>query len=172
MYKEEFTDLVVKGLKEGIPAVLKEYGDEDIYILSLEADNTCTPDGEYTFTLYVNTEENHKRNLENACDDPWYYRFCEYEWYIIPDPEFLNEAVTFLTDGYASMPRDEVYECFVQAIEKLREEKFFDNLYPHFVFFSINASECFDEEGMIDFAIRMNGKENCKDYIENIEAFF
>ncbi|MCR5328115.1 MAG: DUF4303 domain-containing protein [Saccharofermentans sp.] len=172
MYKDEFTDLLVKGLKEGIPAVLKEYGDEDIYILSFEADNLTTPDSEYTFTFYVNTEEHHKMNLEDACDDDWYYRFCEYEWYIIGEPEFLTEARNFLTDGYASMSRDEVYECFVQAIEKLRAEKFFDSLYPHFIFISMNATECFSEEDMIDFVIRMNGKENCTDYIENIEAFF
>ena len=36
----------------------------------------------------------------------------------------------------------------------------------------MNATECFSEEDMIDFVIRMNGKENCTDYIENIEAFF
>ena len=45
MYKDEFTDLVIKGLKAGIPSVLKEYGDEDIYIISIEADNTSGFDG-------------------------------------------------------------------------------------------------------------------------------
>ena len=29
-----------------------------------------------------------------------------------------------------------------------------------------------DEEGMIEIAKKLNGEENCKDYIENIEAFY
>ena len=41
MYKDEFRDLIIKGLKEAVPAVLKEYDDEDVYIMSLEADNTA-----------------------------------------------------------------------------------------------------------------------------------
>lgn len=171
MYKDEFTELMVKGLKEAVPAVLKEYGDEDVYIISIEADNTSGFDKDYSFTLYVNTEEHHERNIRDNDADPWYYRFCECEWYIIPDPEYFNEALKFLNDGYANMGNDTVYECIADAVEKLREERFFESAYPHDIFVTINASDLFEEKDMIGFAVRMNGEENCKDYIENADAF-
>jgi hypothetical protein len=173
MYKDEFRDLIIKGLKEAVPAVLKEYDDEDVYIMSLEADNTAGFDGEYDMTLYVNTEKRHANNLKDSEDgtDPWYFRFCECEWYIIPDPEYFEDAVNFLNDGYANMNMDTVYECIVEAVEKLREEKFFESVCPHDVFFTINASEVFGQEDMCEFAVRMNGREKSKDYIENADAF-
>ena len=173
MYKDEFTDLVIKGLKAGIPSVLKEYGDEDIYIISIEADNTSGFDEEYSFTLYVNTEENYKRKINDPDEDgdEWYYRFCEYEWYVIPDPDYFGEAVTFLNDGYATIPNDEAYECIVNAVEKLRRENFFESVCPHDIFVSINASELFEPEDMKNFIIRMNGKEKSKDYVENTDSF-
>ncbi len=35
----------------------------------------------------------------------------------------------------------------------------------------INATEEFDSDEMIDFVVRMNGRENCTDYIDNADSF-
>ena len=172
MYKDELTDLIIKGLKTLVPSIAKEYGDEDIYALSLEAYEGSS------FTLYVNTEENHARRVAEAAKetrsepDPWYFRFSEYEWYIISDPEALDEAVDFINNGYATFDETTVYECIADAVAKLREEKFFVTVFPHNIFFSINAVECFDQEDLISLIVKMNGEENSKDYIENIDSFY
>ena len=173
MYTDELTDLFVKGLKTALPAIAEDYGKkEDIYIISFENDNTSGSGGEFDLTLYVNTEEHHKMNLEDAeDDDPWYLRFCEYEWYIIPEPEALDEAATFINDGYATFDMETVYECFVKAVEQLRAEKFIESVFAHDIFMSINGTEVFGDDQMIDFVVRMNGRENCKDYIEHAEDF-
>lgn len=175
MYTDELTDLLVKGLKAVAPAILSEFGDEDIYALSLETDESSFGGG-FSFTLYVNTEENHARRVKEATesgddDDPWYYRFCEYEWYIRSEPEQLNEANDFINNGYATFDAATIYECIVSAVEKLRAEKFFESVFPHNIFFSINATEEFDSDEMIDFVVRMNGRENCTDYIDNADSF-
>ena len=44
-YKDELTELVKEALKEGIPALVKEYGDEDITVISIDADNTISTTG-------------------------------------------------------------------------------------------------------------------------------
>ena len=176
MYTDELSDLIVKGLKAAAPAMLSKYGDEDIYGLSLEADDSSFG-GDFSLTLYVNTEENHARRVKEAEEetkggaDPWYYRFCEYEWYIEADPEELREAVDFINNGYATFDAATIYECIVSAVEKLRAEKFFESVFPHNIFFSINAAEEFEPDEMIGFAVRMNGKENCTDYIDNADSF-
>ena len=176
MYTDELSDLLVKGLKSAASAVLSKYGDEDIYILSLEADDSSFGGG-FSFTLYVNTEENHARRVAEAEKDsrsgadPWYYRFCEYEWYIEAEPEELNEAAEFINNGYATFDAATIYECIVSAVEKLRAEKYFESVFPHNIFFAINASEEFEPDEMIEFAVRMNGRENCADYIDNADSF-
>lgn len=172
MYTDELTDLFVKGLKTALPAIAEDYGrNEDVYIISFENDNLSGPDGEFDLTLYVNTEEHHQMNLKEAADDPWYYRFCEYEWYIIPEPEAFDEAAEFINNGYATFDRETVYECFVKAVEQLRAEKFIENTFAHDIFITVNGSEVFGEEEMVDLAVRMNGRENCKDYIAHTEDF-
>ncbi len=175
MYTDELTDLLVKGLKAAAPAMLSKYGDEDIYLLSLEADEGSFGGG-FSFTMYVNTEENHQRRVKeeenNSGDaDPWYFRFCEYEMYIESEPGELQEAMDFINNGYATFDAATIYECIVSAVEKLRAEKFFESVFPHNIFFSINATEEFDSDEMIDFVVRMNGRENCTDYIDNADSF-
>ena len=93
---------------------------------------------------------------------------------VVPGTAFGDCGEGFLRISYAYSVENlkRALDRLREFIEKLRAEKFFDSLYPHFIFISMNATECFSEEDMIDFVIRMNGKENCTDYIENIEAFF
>ena len=112
-YKDELTELVKEALKEGIPALVKEYGDEDITVISIDADNTTGFGDDYSFTLFVNTQENQDRRVkdDDGDADPWYYRFCEYEMYTIPDPDCFEKTLSFLNEGYASgMAMNEVYE--------------------------------------------------------------
>ena len=172
-YKDELTELVKEALKEGIPALVKEYGDENITVISIDADNTTGFGDDYSFTVFVNTEENQERRMKDEDDpDPWYYRFCEVEMYIVPDPDCFEKTLTFLNEGYASgMAMNEVYECIVNAVEKLREEKFFDSVFPHDILIAINGSEVFGVDDMIKFIVRMNGEELSKDYVENTDSF-
>ena len=171
--KEKLTGYIISGIKEVSAYAAEEYAKEDIYILSIEANNNNTPNGECSIGVYVNTEENHAKNLENPADDPWYYRFCEYEWYPLTESsEYYKEATEYLNGFNGAYERDTVYKCIVEAVVRLRKEGFFDSVFKKFVFISICASEVFDEEEMIKFVVKMNGKENCKDYIENIEMFF
>ena len=172
MTNEKLTELMIEGIKTAISHVLEEYVEEDIYILSLQADNHSTPDGDYTLTFYVNTEENHAQNMVDLCDDPWYYRFCEYEWYVMADsPEYFDKALEYINSADDEVDGDDVYECIVQAVVKLREDGYFESVFPHFVFFSVEALEYFEPDDIIDMVVRMNGKENFKDYIANSEAF-
>ena len=168
---EKLVGFIEEGIKASIDFIKEEYGKEDIYILSVEADNNNTPDGECSFGMYVNTEENHAKNMEDPADDEWYYRFCEYEWYPVYDSDYFKEATEYLESLEEEYEIEDVYECVVEAVEKLREEEYFDIAFNKFVFFSVCASDYFDEEGMIEFAVRMNGEENCKDYIDNTESF-
>ena len=172
-YKDELTELVKEALKEGIPALVKEYGDENITVISIDADNTTGFGDDYSFTVFVNTEENQERRMKDEDDaDPWYYRFCEVEMYIVPDPDCFEKTLTFLNEGYASgMAMNEVYECIVNAVEKLREEKFFDSVFPHDILIAINGSEVFGVDDMVKFIVRMNGEELSKDYVENADSF-
>lgn len=172
-YKDELTELVKEALKEGIPTLVKEYGDEDITVISIDADNTTGFGDDYSFTVFVNTEENQERRMKDEDDpDPWYYRFCEVEMYIVPDPDCFEKTLTFLNEGYASgMAMNEVYECIVNAVEKLREEKFFDSVFPHDILIAINGSEVFGVDDMVKFIVRMNGEELSKDYVENTDSF-
>ena len=172
-YKDELTELVKEALKEGIPELVKEYGDENITVISIDADNTTGFGDDYSFTVFVNTEENQERRMKDEDDpDPWYYRFCEVEMYIVPDPDCFEKTLTFLNEGYASgMAMDEVYECIVNAVEKLREEKFFDAVFPHDILIAINGSEVFGVDDMVKFIVRMNGEELSKDYVENADSF-
>ena len=172
-YKDELTELVKEALKEGILALVKEYGDENITVISIDADNTTGFGDDYSFTVFVNTEENQERRMKDEHDpDPWYYRFCEVEMYIVPDPDCFEKTLTFLNEGYASgMAMNEVYECIVNAVEKLREEKFFDSVFPHDILIAINGSEVFGVDDMVKFIVRMNGEELSKDYVENTDSF-
>jgi hypothetical protein len=172
-YKDELTELVKEALKEGIPALVKEYGDENITVISIDADNTTGFGDDYSFTVFVNTEENQERRMKDEDDaDPWYYRFCEVEMYIVPDPDCFEKTLTFLNEGYASgMAMNEVYECIVNSVEKLREEKFFDSVFPHDILIAINGSEVFGVDDMVKFIVRMNGEELSKDYVENTDSF-
>ena len=169
-YKDELTGLV----KEGIPALVKEYGDEDITVISIDADNTTGFGDDYSFTLFVNTQENQDRRVkdDDGDADPWYYRFCEYEMYIIPDPDCFEKTLSFLNEGYASgLAMDEVYGCIADAVEQLRAEKIFDSVFPHDVLIAINGSEVFGADELIKLIVRMNGEELSKDYVENADSF-
>lgn len=163
---------LVKHLCTGIKSALKEirerYQDEEVYILSVEVDQENK-----SIFVYVNTEENHAENLKQACDDPWYYRFCENEWYVMEDsPELFSAASKYLKSIEDQIEINEIYECVVTALDQLRRYGFVSKAFGHPVFLTVNASEIFDEEGMIEIAKKLNGEENCKDYIENIEAFY
>ena len=163
---------LVKQICKGIQSALKEiqemYKDEEVYILSLEVDQWNK-----SIFVYVNTEENHAENLKNACDDPWYYRFCENEWYVMEDSsELFSAATKYLKSIEDQIGIEEIYECIVTALDQQRSYGFISKALGHPVFLTVNGSEVFDEEGMIEIVKRLNGEENCKDYIENIEAFY
>lgn len=159
---------ICNGIKSALKEISEKYKDEEVYILSVEVDQ-CNK----SFFVYVNTEENHVENLKQACDDPWYYRFCENEWYILEDsPNHFSTATKYLKSIDDQIEIDEIYECVVTALDQLRRYRFISKAFGRPVFLTVNASVVVDKEGMIEIAKRLNGEENCKDYIENIEAFY
>lgn len=163
---------LVKQLCTGIKSALKEiqekYKNEEVYILSIGVEQWNK-----SISVYVNTEENHAENLKQACDDPWYYRFCENEWYVLEDsPELFGAATKYLKSIEDQIAIGEIYECVVTALDQVRRYGFISKAFGHPVFLTVNASEVFNEKGMIEIAKKLNGEENCKDYIENIEAFY
>lgn len=173
-YKDELTGLLKESFKEAFPALVNEYGDENITVISIDTDNTTGFGDAYSFTLFVNTEENQDRRIKADEDDPdpWYYRFTEYEMYIVPDPDNFDKVLSFLNESYASnIGMDEVYECIVDAVEQLRAEKFFDSVFPHDILIAINGSEVFGADELIKLIVRMNGEELSKDYVENADSF-
>lgn len=173
-YKEELTGLLKESLKEAVPALVNEYGNENITVISIDADNTTGFGDDYSITLFVNTQENQDRRVKEDEDnpDPWYYRFCEYEMYIIPDPDNFDNVLSFLNESYASnIDMKETYECIVDAVEQLRTEKFFDSVFPHDILIAINGSEVFGADELIKLIVRMNGEELSKDYVENADSF-
>jgi len=159
---------IIPSISSILEPIKKVYDGETIYALSLEVDRE-----NYSFWFYVNTEENYSKCLEEAADDQWYYRFCESEWYVYEDTKtYFGKATQYLNGLKGDIDISEVYECIVEAFSRLRKEGVFERVFGRFVFMTINATESFDEETMIKFVKKINGKENCKDYIENIESFY
>ena len=167
-YKDELTGLLKESFKEAFPALVNEYGDENITVISIDADNTTGFGDDYSFTVFVNTEENQERRMKDDDDDA----FCEVEMYIVPDPDCFEKTLSFLNEGYASgLAMDEVYGCIADAVEQLRTEKFFDSVFPHDILIAINGSEVFGADELIKLIVRMNGEELSKDYVENADSF-
>ena len=87
-------------------------------------------------------------------------------------PELFGAATKYLKSIEDQIEIAEIYECVVSALDQLRRYGFISKTFDHPVFLTVNASEVFDEEGLIAIAKKLNGEENCKDYIENIDAFY
>jgi hypothetical protein len=159
---------ICNGLKSALKVLQENLDDEEVYILSIAVDQWRK-----SFFVFFNTEDHHAENLEHACDDPWYYRFSENEFYVLKgSPGFFSTATKYLKDLDDQIGITEIYECVVTALDQLRNNGFISKAFGHPVFLTVNAYDVFDKEGLIEIAKKLNGEENCKDYIENIDAFY
>ena len=89
-------------------------------------------------------------------------------------PELFGAATKYLKSIEDQIAIGEIYECVVTALDQVRRYGFISKAFGHPIFLSVNAYDVFDKEGLIEIAKKLNGEENCKDYIyiENIDAFY
>lgn len=171
--KNKIIEMLKHGIQESFKEILEICEGESIYIISLAIEDNLS-----SCIVYMNTEENFQRQIENADDedreDIYYYRFCEDEW------DVLEQSPNYFEDVHAYVEKrklynDDVmiwYELVVEAICLLREEKYFEKVYPKDILISIYAHNCCDTEEMIKIFKRMNEGKSIKDYVENIHDFF
>lgn len=159
-------EMLKESIKKFMNDVIEAYDQEVVYITSIEIDAK-----DYKCYCYVNTKENlNSKVAKNKGKNKWYYYFCENEWDIIENAaeyfdkftKYMYKECTYTYDMY------ELYEVVAEAVaESRREEKCMNN-----IIWVINAYNYCSQEEMIMLFTKMNKEEDCKDYIENLNAFF
>lgn len=168
---------IIKMLRHGIQESFQEIQEicksENLYIVSFAIEDNLS-----SCIVYMNTEENYQYQLEDADDedkeDIYYYRFCEDEW------DVLEHSPDYFKDIYAYIEKQKLYnedimvwyELVVEAVCLLRDEGYFEKVYPNDILISIYAHNCCETKEMIKLFERMNKGKNIKDYVENINDFF
>lgn len=172
--KNKIVQLIEKNMKECFIAIQKECEDEKIYILSTECDEDMS-----AIYVYMNTEENLQRQLDNADeemkDEIYYYKYCEDEWYVFEDsPKYFKDVSDYVKKKELTNDDKSVwYELFVESLLELQKEKFFEQQYnKNKILLTINAHDTFSEEAAIDYFRKLNAGENCSEYMKNIEQFY
>ena len=160
-------EMLKESIKKFMNDVIEAYEQEEVYITSIEIDVK-----DYKCYCYVNTKENLNKKLveKKGEDNKWYYYFCENEWDVIENADeyfdtftkYMYKECTYNYDMY------ELYEVIAEAVaESRREENCMNN-----IIFVINAYNYCTQDEMVKLFSKMNKEEDCKDYIENINAFF
>lgn len=168
---------IVYYLKDGIKHAVKDaaetYGDEEIYIFSIQADNDMSH-----IAVYVNTEENLKAALEEDDEDPeedkYYYRYCEDEWDVAEDNKnYFKQAVDYVKkmDLYEEDAVEWDY-MILDALRQIRKEGYMETLFQNPVILTIYMHDHCDEEEMTEVFRQINDESVSKEYAEHIEDFF
>ena len=92
-YKDELTELVKEALKEGIPALVKEYGDEDITVISIDADSGPWK-GKSQRLLLIGMDEDGRAVVADVIDRKWFETDQRIK---LTD---IDELISFIDDGY------------------------------------------------------------------------
>lgn len=163
---DKLKKLLCEGIKKCFLKVLEIYDEENIYIISLEADGDSK-----LFYMYVNTEENLKRKPKKENISEWYCRFCENEWYVFSDsPQYFEEATKYIST--INIDIMELYSMIAEAFTSIRKDKFFDKCGSGKIILTVNAYEHCDRNDMIQLFCKMNNKKDCDNYINNIDEFY
>lgn len=163
---DKLKKLLCEGIKKCFLKVLEIYNEENIYIISLEADANSK-----LFYMYVNTEENLKRKPKKENISEWYYRFCENEWYVFNDsPKYFAEATKYISTINVDIM--ELYSMIAEAFISIRKDKFFDKSYSGKIILSVNPYEYCDRNDMIQFFCKLNNRDDCDNYVNHIEEFY
>ncbi len=175
--KNKMISLLKKGIQEFFKNVIKTCKNEQLYIISFALSDPLSDVSSYC-GVYMNTEENLKRQIEDADEedkeDVFYYRYCEDEWDVLEeDSKYFQKFFDYIEKKELdSEDIMEWYELVVEAVCLLRDEEYFEKTYKDDVLITIYAHNYCEQDEMIELFKRMNKGKKCEDYIENIEDFF
>lgn len=175
--KNKIISLLKKGIQESFKKVVKVCKKEQLYIISFALSDPLSDVSSYC-TVYMNTEENLKRQIEDADEedkeDIFYYRYCEDEWEVLEeDSKYFQKIFDYIKKR--ELDSEDImqwYEFIVEAICLLRDEGYFEKTYKNDILITIYAHNYCEQDEMIELFKRMNKGKKCEDYIENIEEFF
>ncbi|MBR4084870.1 MAG: ankyrin repeat domain-containing protein [Lachnospiraceae bacterium] len=171
--KDRIIQLFIDGAKACFEALPSYYEGEKIYIVSLECEESLSK-----VYLYVNTVENLQESLENADDDMkdeiCYYKYCEDEWNVFDEsPEYFAGVGKYIKDEGIQNSDDSVwYKLIVEAINKLRKEKFFETVGLGEILITIYEHDTYSQEEFIKLFKKMNQGKAVDEFIDNMDDFY
>lgn len=175
--KNKIISLLKKGIQESFKKVVEVCKKEQLYIISVALSDPLSDVSSYC-VVYMNTEENLKRQIEDADEEDKeyvsYYRYCEDEWDVLEeDSKYFREFFDYIKKR--ELDSEDImqwYKYIVEAVCLLRDEGYFEKTYKDDILITIYAHNYCEQDEMIELFKRMNKGKKCEDYIENIEEFF
>ena len=171
--KDRIIDLFKESAKACFEALPSYYDGERIYIVSLECEESLSK-----VFLYVNTLENLQESLEDADDDMkdeiCYYKYCEDEWNVFDEsPEYFASVGKYIKDEGIQNSDDSVwYKFIVEAVSKLRKEKFFETVGLGDILITIYGHDTYSQEEFVKLFKKMNQGKDVEEFIDNMDDFF
>ena len=175
--QKEQKDRVIQLIKDGAKACFEAlpgyYEGERIYIVSLECEESLSK-----VFLYVNTLANLQESLEDAAEDMkdeiCYYKYCEAEWYIFDEsPEYFAGVDKYIKDEGIQNSDDSIwYKLVVEAVSKLRKEKFFETIGLGDILITIYGHDTYSQEEFVKLFKKMNQGKDVEEFIDNMDDFF
>lgn len=171
--KDRVIQLFMDGAKACFEALPSYYEGERIFIVSLECEESLSK-----VFLYVNTIENLQESLEDADDDMkdeiCYYKYCEAEWYIFDEsPEYFAGVDKYIKDEGIQNSDDSIwYKLVVEAVSKLRKEKFFETIGLGDILITIYGHDTYSQEEFVKLFKKMNQGKDVEEFIDNMDDFY
>lgn len=171
--KDRIIQLLMDGAKACFEALPGYYEGERIYIVSLECEESLSK-----VFLYVNTLENLQESLEDADDDMkdeiCYYKYCEAEWYIFDEsPECFASVGKYIKEEGIRNSDDSIwYKLIVEAVSKLRKEKFFETIGLEDILITIYGHDTYSQEELVKLFKKMNQGKDVDEFIDNMDDFY
>ena len=168
---------LVSCLKNGIQSAARDaaetYADEEIYIFSIQADDTLS-----YVTVYVNTEEKFKAALRDDDENPeegkYYYRYCEDEWELVEDNKgYFKQAVDYVRKENLYVEDALEWDYMIlDALRQIRKEGYMETLFKNPVILTIYMHDHCDGEELAEAFRQINDESISKEYAEHLEDFF
>ena len=175
--QKEQKDRVIQLIKDGAKACFEAlpgyYEGERIYIVSLECEESLSK-----VFLYVNTLENLQESLEDADDDMkdeiCYYKYCEDEWNVFDEsPEYFASVGKYIKEEGIQNSDDSVwYKLIVEAVSKLRKEKFFETIGLEDILITIYDHDTYSQAEFVKLFKKMNQGKDVEEFIDNMDDFY
>lgn len=171
--KDRIIELFKEGAKACFEALPDYYEGETIYIVSLECEESLSK-----VFLYVNTLENLQESLEDAGEDMkdeiCYYKYCEDEWYVFDEsPKYFAGVGKYIKDEGIRNSDDSIwYKLIMEAVSKLRKEKFFETVGLGDILLTIYEHDAYSQEEFIKLLKKMNQGKAVDEFIDNMDDFY